>query len=118
MRAQTSALPYLRAAVVNGCRSGQRRLIRARAFGAVLRPVFIISVSSCEETAVVHDERARLAAAVLTLPARQREVLACRFYLEMSVAETADLLQIGTGSVAQHTHRALAGLARRMEVTS
>jgi RNA polymerase sigma factor (sigma-70 family) len=115
LRAHTSALPYLRAAVVNGCRSRQRRLIRTRALATALRPM-MRSVSSSEETALTNDEQSRLAAAVRTLPARQREVLVCRFYLDMSVSQTADLLQIGLASVTTHTHRGLAGLARRMEV--
>jgi RNA polymerase sigma factor (sigma-70 family) len=116
LRAHTSAVSYLRAAVVNGCRSRQRRLVRARALAGRLKPA-VKTVSSLEDTAVVHEELSRLAAAMLTLPTRQREVLVCRFYLEMSVTQTADLLQIGKGSVSTHTRRALAGLARQLEVT-
>jgi DNA-directed RNA polymerase specialized sigma24 family protein len=36
----------------------------------------------------------------------------------MSAAQTGDLLHIGAGSVSTHTHRALAALAQRMEVTA
>jgi RNA polymerase sigma factor (sigma-70 family) len=115
LRAHTSALSYLRAAVVNGCRSRQRRLIRTRSLTKGLRPA-LRSVSSSEETVVVNDEQSRLAAAVRTLPTRQREVLVCRFYLEMSASQTAGLLEIGLASVTTHTRRGLAGLARRMEV--
>ena len=117
MREHTAAVPYLRAAVIYGCRSRQRRLVRARALAVRLRPG-MRSVSSCEETAVVHEDSSRLAAAMRTLPERQREVLYCRFYLEMSATQTADLLQIGKASVSTHTRRALAGLARRIEVAS
>lgn len=115
LRAHTSALPYLRAAVINGCRSRQRRLIRARAVAPAMMPV-LMSVSSSEDTAMVHEDQVRLAAAVRTLPARQREVLVCRFYLEMSASQTAQLLEIGVASVTTHTHRGLARLARQMEV--
>jgi RNA polymerase sigma factor (sigma-70 family) len=66
---------------------------------------------------MVHDEQARLAAAIWLLPPRQREVLVCRFYLEMSASQTADLLQIGAASVSTHTQRGLASLARQMGVT-
>jgi RNA polymerase sigma factor (sigma-70 family) len=117
LRAHTSAVPYLRAAVVNGCRSRQRRLVRTRALTRALRPIGT-SVSSSEETAVLNEEQVRLAAAVWTLPERQREVLVCRFYLDMSASQTADLLQIGAASVSTHTHRALAALAQRMEVAT
>jgi RNA polymerase sigma factor (sigma-70 family) len=116
LREQPAALPYLRAAVVNGCRSRQRRLVRARAALPMLRPS-ITSEPSTEDTAVGRDEAARLAAAVRTLPTRQREVLACRFYLELTETQTAALLQIARRSVKTHANRALAGLARRLEVT-
>lgn len=115
LRAYTSAVPYLRAAVVNGCRSRQRRMVRARALTAALRPLGT-AVTSSEESAMVNDEQARIAAAVWRLPERQREVLVCRFYLEMSASQTADLLQIGPGSVSTHTQRGLASLARLMGV--
>jgi RNA polymerase sigma factor (sigma-70 family) len=116
LRAHTSAVPYLRAAVVNGCRSRQRRMVRARALATALRPLRT-SVTSSEESAMMNDEQARLAAAVWMLPPRQREVLVCRFYLEMSASQTADLLQIGAASVSTHTQRGLASLARQMGVT-
>ena len=116
LREQLSALSYLRAAVVKGCRSRQRRLVRARAALPALRPVTTV-VSSSEDTVVGRDEAARLAAAVRTLAPRQREVLVCRFYLELTETQTAALLQIGRTSVKTHATRGLAGLARRLEVT-
>ena len=85
LRKQPAAIAYLRAAVVNGCRSRQRRLVQARTAPPALRPL-ATSVPSSEDTAVTRDEAARLAAAVRTLPRRQREVLVCRFYLELSEA--------------------------------
>jgi RNA polymerase sigma-70 factor (ECF subfamily) len=50
------------------------------------------------------------------LPRRQREALACRFVLELSVAETAELLDISEGSVKTHTHRGLQALQQGIEV--
>lgn len=117
LREQPAAVAYLRAAVVNGCRSRQRRLVLARRVLPTLRPV-TTSVPSSEETVVLRDEAARLAAAVRALPTRQREVLVCRFYLELTAVQTATLLQIGRTSVRTHERRGLAGLTRRLEVTS
>ena len=117
LREQAAAVAYLRAAVVNGCRSRQRRLVRARTALPALRPM-TTSVPSSEDTAVSRDEAARLAAAVRALPTRQREVMVCRFYLEMTETQTASLLRIGRTSVKTHERRALAGLTRRVGVTT
>ena len=71
---------------------------------------------SSEDTAIGRDEAGSLVAVMRTLARRQREVLACRFVLEMSVAETARLLEISEGSVKAHTHRGLHVLQQRIEV--
>jgi DNA-directed RNA polymerase specialized sigma24 family protein len=44
-------------------------------------------------------------------------VLACRYVLELSVEETAQLLDMSTGSVKTHTHRGLQALQQRIEVS-
>ncbi len=71
---------------------------------------------SPEDTTVGRDEVGSLVAVMRTLARRQREVLACRFVLELSVAETAQLLAISEGSVKAHTHRGLNVLKQRIEV--
>ncbi|MFC7489463.1 MULTISPECIES: RNA polymerase sigma factor [unclassified Knoellia] len=100
---------YLRAAVLNRCRSGQGQLIRARRVRGRLASVDWLEPSS-ETRAVEHDDARRLAAAVRSLPTRQREVVVCRYYLELTEAETAALLDIGLGSVKRHAYRGLARL--------
>ena len=62
-------------------------------------------------------EAESLVAVMRTLARRQRQVLACRYVLELSVAETAQLLQISEGSVKAHAHRGLRTLQQRIEVT-
>jgi RNA polymerase sigma factor (sigma-70 family) len=52
--------------------------------------------------------------ALRSLPTRQREVLALRFYLDLSEAEIAAALGISPGSVKTHAHRGLAALAHRV----
>lgn len=116
-RDQQSALGYLRAAVINQCRSDQRRIIRAR----TKEPLIRSSVSwaptgpDAAEDVVSRDEASRLAECVRELPRRQREVVTCRYYLQLSERETADLLGITTGSVKRHAHRGLATLQARLE---
>ena len=72
--------------------------------------------TSTEDTIEVRDEVGSLVTAMRTLPRRQREALACRFVLELSVAETAELLDISQGSVKTHTHRGLQALQQGIEV--
>lgn len=51
-----------------------------------------------------------LRGAVLALPPRQRAVITCRFYLDLSVDDTAALLACAPGTVKAATHQALATL--------
>ena len=59
------------------------------------------------------------AAAVLdamrTLPDRQREVLALRYYLDLSEADIASTLGISRGAVKSHASRGVAALRTLME---
>jgi RNA polymerase sigma factor (sigma-70 family) len=115
LRDPEAAEAYLRSAVLNRCRSWVRRQVTQRA----PRPLMLVREQqpSPEDALVGRDEVGSLVAAMRTLARRQREVLACRFVLELSVAETAQLLEISEGSVKAHTHRGLQVLQQRIEVT-
>jgi RNA polymerase sigma factor (sigma-70 family) len=115
MRDPEAAEAYLRSAVLNRCRSWVRRQVTQRS----PRPLMLLREhpDSPEDTAVDRDEVGSLVAVMRTLARRQREVLACRYVLELSVAETARLLNISEGSVKSHTHRGLHVLQQRIEVT-
>ena len=52
----------------------------------------------------------RIMAALLRLPARQRQVVALRLFLDMDTGRTAELLGIAPGTVKAHLARALASL--------
>ncbi len=116
LRDPESAEAYLRSAVLNRCRSWIRRQVTQRA----PRPLMLVrdADESAEDTTLNHDQGGALVALMRTLPRRQREVLACRYVLELSVAETAVLLEISEGSVKAHTHRGLHALQKRIEVAS
>lgn len=115
LRDPEAAEAYLRSAVLNRCRSWVRRQATQRA----PRPLMLVGEhqETPEEAAVGHDPAGSMVGALRTLARRQREVLACRYVLELSVAETAQLLQISEGSVKAHTHRGLNALQKRIEVT-
>jgi RNA polymerase sigma factor (sigma-70 family) len=59
------------------------------------------------EEVLAAERRARLVAAVGALPDRERQVLVCRYFLDLSEAETAKVLAWPLGSVKSRTARAL-----------
>ena len=114
LRDPEAAEAYLRSAVLNRCRSWVRRQVTQRA----PRPLMLVreQEQSAEDTTVGRDDVGSLVALMRTLARRQREVLACRYVLELSIAETAQVLQISEGSVKTHAHRGLQALEKRIEV--
>ncbi|NJP97874.1 RNA polymerase sigma factor [Nonomuraea sp. FMUSA5-5] len=63
-----------------------------------------------QDTAVATDRRTRLLAAVRALPERERQAVVCRYFLQLSEAETAQVLGWPVGTVKSSTHRGLARL--------
>jgi RNA polymerase sigma-70 factor (sigma-E family) len=106
-----NVLGYLRTAVLNGCRTVQRRRGRAR----LLRVPHEPPVWSAEAAALDGEERRAVLAAVARLSLRQREVLAFKYYLDLSEREIAALLGISRGTVSSTGARALAALARELK---
>ncbi len=108
LRDPDEAFRYLRSSVLNGARS---KLRRRRVQRLLDRPRRVDPEPSAEASALERDRRDMLAAAVLQLPQRQKEVVVLRYYLDMSEAEIAETLGIGTGSVKSHASRAIRALA-------
>jgi RNA polymerase sigma-70 factor (sigma-E family) len=104
---------YLRSIVLNAARSSARR----RGLGRRLEIVRSTNDVSAEASAVQHEDRREVLAALRALPDRQRECLVLRYYLDLSEAAIADTLGISAGSVKTHTHRGLAALERALEST-
>ncbi len=65
---------------------------------------------SPEDLTVAAEQRGRLLAELEALPEQARMVLACRFLLDLSEAETAAVLGVRPGTVKSRTARALARL--------
>jgi RNA polymerase sigma factor (sigma-70 family) len=101
--------------VLNACRSVLRRRGVARRHAPRIAAGDRQAVEAAEAAAAVDFElRSELFEAFSTLPTRQREVLAFRYYLDASVAETARALRISEGTVRSTASRGLDSLARIM----
>jgi RNA polymerase sigma factor (sigma-70 family) len=101
-------LDYARSAVLNGSRSVLRRRSVARRHEARIA----VLKRPDAETALAFEQRSELIEAFRGLPTRQREVLALRYYVDMSVADTAATLHISEGAVRSTASRGLDALAR------
>lgn len=108
------ALAYLRRAVVNHARSVlRRRGVRAR-HEASTTPV-VRHLPGADEDALAGERRTAVLDALRRLPDRQREVLALRYYLDLSEAEIAETLGISRGAVKSHASRGVTALRALME---
>jgi len=106
---------YLRSAVLNGARSQLRRRGVRRRHLRTVEPAR--SAAPAESEALAADPDGAVLRALRALPDRQREVLALRYYLDLSEAEIAATLRISAGSVKTHAHRGLHTLAEALEGT-
>lgn len=105
------ALPYVRSAVLNGCRSVRRHQRRRQGRPAGEAGPWQ-TAESAEASALLNEEHREVLAALRRLPARQREALVLRFYLELAESEIAAIMGISPGTVKSTTSRALAALGR------
>jgi RNA polymerase sigma-70 factor (sigma-E family) len=115
---------YLRSSVLNGCRTAARRRSRREAFarsGPLADPGFYggpRAAESAEALALLSEEHHETLAAIRALPARQREAVVLRYYLDLSEAQTAAAMGVAVGTVKSATSRALAKLARALKEES
>jgi len=109
---------YLRAAVINGCRTTLRRWRLIRRHAEQQEQASPCPPLTAEEAAMISEDRRRVLAALASLPPRRREVLVLRFYLELSEAEIATTLGISPGTVKSTAARGLAAMARELRETS
>ena len=110
LRGLDKPVPYLRTAVVNGCRSVHRSRRRAR----LLRVPHEPPVWSAEAAVLAGEDRRAVLAAVARLSGRQREVLVLRYYAGLADQDIAGALQVSRGTVSSTLSRALAALAREL----
>ena len=115
LRETDLALAYLRQAVVNRSRSALRhRAVVSRHLARESAPA---DVPGADQDALASDRRTAVLDAMRELPQRQREVLALRYYLDLSEADIADALGISRGAVKSHASRGAAALRALLQET-
>ena len=114
LREPDKGLAYLRQTVVNRSRS----VLRRRGVAARYVPPVERDHPGADESALVSERRTSVLDAMRSLPDRQREVLALRYYLDLSEADIASTLGISRGAVKSHASRGVAALRSLMEDVS
>lgn len=109
--------PWLLSIVANEAHNrrrsaGRQEALRLRSIAA--RPPDDAAPSP-EAAAMGRERREELLAAVGQLDDRDRDVLTCRYFLELSEDETATVLDVRRGTVKSRTARALARLRQELE---
>jgi RNA polymerase sigma factor (sigma-70 family) len=104
--------PWLLRIVANEARNrrrsaGRREHLALRAAAASRTEGSGEAAPSPEDAALEHERGEQLLAALDELPAEAREVLACRYLLELSEEETAAALGVPAGTVKSRSARAL-----------
>jgi RNA polymerase sigma-70 factor (ECF subfamily) len=103
--------PWILAIVANEARNRRRSAGRRDALALRLAEPAAAArgqaAPSSEDEALATMARQRLLAAVAALPERDRQVVTCRYLLELSEAETAAVLSWPTGTVKSRLSRAL-----------
>jgi RNA polymerase sigma-70 factor (ECF subfamily) len=103
------AAAYLRSIVLNLARDHNRRgLLSMRHQDSMIDPR---QPDAPDEKVLQSEEHSAIMDALGALPARQRECLVLRFYLELSEREIAETLGISPNSVKTHSRRGIASLA-------
>ncbi|MFC0628102.1 SigE family RNA polymerase sigma factor [Kribbella deserti] len=103
VRAVSRPDAYVRKSIVNAHLSEGRRPWRRERFVPELPDALAVPVDQT-------DDRVELARALRTLPPRQRIVLVLRFWEDLSVAETAEVMGCAPGTVKSQTSEGLRAL--------
>jgi RNA polymerase sigma-70 factor (sigma-E family) len=108
VRAASHADAYARAVLV-------REFIHERRSAWIKRVSLTGAMSDSPTAGVDHDAVLDLRAAVAALPGRQRAILVLRFYCDLSVDQSAEILGCSPGTVKSQTARALEGVRRTLD---
>jgi RNA polymerase sigma-70 factor (sigma-E family) len=107
-----AAPAYLRASVLNGCRTLLKR--RSRPVPHAVEG----SLESAEAALMQTEEQRAMLAVIRRLPPRQRETIVLRYYLDMTEDQAAQAMGVSRGTVKSATSRAVAAVGRMLKEES
>jgi len=111
--------PWLLRIIANRARNRRRSAWRRTSLSIRAAAQAHLDVAADPEASVeAAEERAALLRAVSTLKRGDREVIACRFFLDLSIEETAEVLRCAPGTVKSRLFRGLGRLRAAMGTAS
>ncbi|WP_245674861.1 RNA polymerase sigma factor [Herbidospora cretacea] len=113
-RPGTLTLAYVRTSVLNGARSALRR----RRVAIHRPPPPPVPADSAEAAVLLGETRQEVLTALDRLPARQRETLVLRYYLDLSDGEIAEVTGLRQSTVRSTVMRALIRLERELKAST
>jgi RNA polymerase sigma-70 factor (ECF subfamily) len=105
-RTDAAFKPWLFTIVANEARNRRRAMSRRAKLELQVREQPQPVGADVEDTVALHDQRRRLLDVVAGLPDRYREVIALRYFAELSESETAEVLSCPLGTVKSRLSRA------------
>ena len=105
------AAAYLRSIVLNLARDHNRRGMMSLRHREVPG---MDAAAAPDDEIVAGEARREVVSALRDLPARQRDCLVLRYYLDLTERQIADTLGISPSSVKTHTRRAMVTLRERL----
>lgn len=114
VRDQEAVVAYLRATVVNLCRSNARhaQVVRRHSDALVTGRQ---AVESAEMSVLRDSQQEAVLSALRRLPVRQREAVVLRYWAELEEPAIAAAMGVAAGSVKTHLARGRAALAATLE---
>ena len=110
LRDPAAAVAYVRSTVCNLVRNRHRQLRVARQ-----RTPSGPDEASSEHAVMIREDRRELLAALAVLPARRREAIVLRYWLDLPEREIAGVMGVSTGTVKSHVSRGLDALGEALE---
>ena len=115
LRDPAAALGYVRATVCNLVRNRHRHLRVVRLRQRSEREARAHDEASSEHAVMIREDHRELLTALAALPAKRREAIVLRFWLDLPEREIATAMGISPGTVKSHVSRGLDALGAALE---